>query len=97
MKLKYQESALIYRNLATLLSVSCQVRAKFGACTGAGLNGTLVEAYINVHSHPRMYAFYLEQSAPFRPTTVQMPNLALGETKRLTVVCFGKESFLSIF
>ncbi len=30
--------------VCTLLSVSCQVDAKFGTCTVVGLNGTLVEA-----------------------------------------------------
>jgi hypothetical protein len=40
----------------TLLSVSCQVSAKLGTCTVAGLNGTLVE---NVHIHPRIYVYYL--------------------------------------
>jgi hypothetical protein len=38
--------------LTLLLSVSSQVRAKFGTCTVVGLN-----AYI----HPRMYALYLQQ------------------------------------
>jgi hypothetical protein len=42
------------RNLVfySLLSVSCQVTAKFGTCTVMGLNGTLVEA--------KMFTFTLE-------------------------------------
>ncbi len=70
----------------TLLSVSCQVSAKFGTCTVAGLNGTHVEA--------KMFTVTLQSirilsstSVPFRPTTGQMPNLALHivEMKRITV------------
>jgi hypothetical protein len=46
------------------------ISAKFAICTVVDLNGTLVEAKIRV---------------PVRPTTLQMPNLALTETKRITV------------
>ncbi len=46
-----------------------------------GLNGTLVEAEILTFKCP-MCVF---QRVPFRPTTVQMSNLALIETKRITV------------
>ncbi len=54
--------------------------AKFGTCT---VNGTLVEA--------KMCTFTLESahfiftSVSFTLTTVQVPNLALVETKRITV------------
>jgi hypothetical protein len=68
----------------TLLSVSYQASAKLGTWTVVGLNGTLVEA--------KMFTFSLEcicilssTSVPFRPTTEQMPILALVETKRTTV------------
>jgi hypothetical protein len=47
--------------------------AKFGICTVVGLKKTL---------QVRILA---STSVPFRPTTVQMPNLALIETKRSTV------------
>ncbi len=49
------------------------IRTKFGICTVVGLNRTL---------QVRILA---STSVPFRPTTVQMPNLALIETKRSTV------------
>jgi hypothetical protein len=43
----------------SLLTISCQVCAKFGTCTVVGLNGTLVEG--------RMYAFYLQQVSHLDP------------------------------
>ncbi len=47
------------------------------------LNATLVEAEI---AHEVMQVLILAStSAPFIPTTMQMPNLALVETKRNTV------------
>jgi len=55
--------------------------AKFGTGTGE----TLVEAKM-LHTHYIMYSFLSSTSVPFRPTTVQMPNLALVETKRTTSV-----------
>jgi hypothetical protein len=59
-----------------------QASAKFGTRTVMGLNGTLAEA--------KMFAFILpyptsSTSVSFRPTTEQMPILALVETKRITV------------
>jgi hypothetical protein len=57
--------------------------AKFGTCTVVSVNGTLVEG--------KMCTFTLEPahfiftSVPFTLTTVQVPNLALVETKRITV------------
>ncbi len=66
------------RAVTTLLFVSCQFSVKFGTCTVVGLNGTLAEA--------KMFTFTLECThlsltrVPFRPTTVQMPKLALVET-----------------
>jgi hypothetical protein len=50
-----------------------------------GLNGTLVEASLDTHLGHLHVRFLASTSVPFRPTTVQMPNLALVETKRITV------------
>ncbi len=64
----------------------CQVSAKFGTCNVVGLKRTLVEA--------KLFTFTLEcthsifNKCPIktlRTTTEQMPNLALVETKRITV------------
>ncbi len=48
------------------------------------LNGTLVEAKIRTFKGPRC-VFLASPSVPLRPTTKQMPNLALIKTKRITV------------
>jgi hypothetical protein len=59
--------------------------AKFGIFAGMGLNGTLVGANILTLSQVRILA---ATCVPFRPTMVQMLNLALIETKGITVyVC----------
>jgi hypothetical protein len=59
--------------------------AKFGICTVVDLNGTHLILSSNmqlVHLNVRILA---STSVAFRPTMVQMPNLALIETKRITV------------
>jgi hypothetical protein len=51
-----------------------------------GLNGTLVEAKISVLVGPLNVRFFSFNKFPIlRPTTVQMSNLALIETKRIAV------------
>jgi hypothetical protein len=45
---------------STLVSVSCQVSAKFATCTVMGLNGTLVEVYMITCIHRGKDAFYLQ-------------------------------------
>ncbi len=56
-------------NVIRFVSIS----AKFGIFTVMGLNGTLVEANIRTLSQVRI----LDATCiPFRPTTVQMLNLA---------------------
>jgi hypothetical protein len=73
----------VVRIVGTLLSVSCQVSAKFGNCTVVSLYRRLVEA--------KMFTVTLEcthfifNKCPIS-TTGQMPNLALVETKRITAV-----------
>ena len=59
----------------------------FGICTVVDLNGTLLEAKICTKTHIQVSQVRVlaSTSVPFRPTTVQMPNLALIETKRVTV------------
>jgi hypothetical protein len=61
--------------LTALLSVSCQISAKFGFCTVVDLNGTLVEAKTST-SPPENVRILSSTNVPFRSmTTVQMPNL----------------------
>ncbi len=58
---------------------------KFGICTVAGLNGTLVQDKTRtVHSRVNVNIL-ASSSVPFRPTTLQVPNLALNDTKRIRV------------
>jgi len=71
--------------LTALLSVSCQISAKFGFCTVVDLNGTLVEAKTST-SPPENVRILSSTSVPFRyKTTVKKPYLALVESKRITV------------
>jgi hypothetical protein len=57
--------------------------AKFGICNVVSVNGTLVEdSRVNVH-------ILASTSVPFTLTTVQVPNLALSHTKRITVWKLG--------
>ncbi len=59
------------------------ISAKFGICSVVGLSGALVEANTHLgHLNVRILA---SKSVPLRPMTVQMPNLALMETKLITV------------
>jgi hypothetical protein len=53
-------------------------------CTIVGLNGTLVKAKIRTWDHFNV-SISASTSVLFRPTMVPMPNLALIETKRITV------------
>ncbi len=68
--------------------------AEFDIFAAVGLNGTLVEA--NIHTlDTLMWIFKLQQvSYAFSPATVQMPNLALIGTKRITV--FGTSNIRAI-
>jgi len=52
--------------------------AQFGTCNVVGLNGTLDEAKMFTSFNVRVLSW---TSVPFRPATVQMPNLLLTETK----------------
>jgi hypothetical protein len=56
------------------------ISVKFGICTVLGLNGTLVEA--KIHTWDAVVVYF---SFKMCPTTEQMQNLALIETKRITV------------
>jgi hypothetical protein len=60
------------------------ISAKFGICTIVGLNGTLVKAKIRTWDHLNV-SISASTSVQFRPTMVPMLNLALIETKRITV------------
>ncbi len=42
----------------------------------------------NAHSSAPFVYFSLITSVPFRSMSVQLPNLALIETKRIAVICF---------
>jgi hypothetical protein len=52
-----------------------------------GLNGTLVEAKMHMHLGHLNVRILTSKSVLFRPTTVQMPNIAQIETKRIKVYC----------
>jgi hypothetical protein len=58
------------------------IRAKFGICTVVGLSGTKTLKLKCAHN-VRILA---SKSVPFRTTPVQLPNLALIETKRITAL-----------
>ncbi len=58
------------------------VNVKFGACTVVGIMGHLQKLKC---IHSRIFAFYLQQVSHLYPVTVQMLNVALIETKRITV------------
>jgi hypothetical protein len=68
----------------TVIRFMCvSVSAKFGTCTVMSVNGALVEdkcidSRVNVH-------ILASKNDPFTLTTVQVPNLALTHTKRITV------------
>ncbi len=66
----------------TVIRFVC-VSAKFGTCTVESVNGTLVSLKC-AHS-PWNQRILSSTSVPFTVTTVQVPNLALTHTKRLTV------------
>ncbi len=54
--------------------------AKFGTCTVVVLNGTLI-VKAKLFTLPLNVRILSSTSVPFRPTKVQMPNLALVETR----------------
>jgi hypothetical protein len=61
----------------------CQVSAKLGTCAVVGRKEHLLKLKC---SHSPLYVHILSSaSVLFGPTTVQRPNLALVETKRITV------------
>jgi hypothetical protein len=60
------------------------ISVKFGNCTGVVLNGTHDEPKIRLFKCPKC-VFLASPSVPFRPTMVQVPNLALIEIKPITV------------
>jgi hypothetical protein len=60
------------------------IRDNFVICPIVGLNGTLVETKIRTFKCPQVLVLP-KTSVPFRPTTVQMLNLARIETKWNTV------------
>jgi hypothetical protein len=53
----------------------------------------LVEVKIRTFKCPKCI-FLASTSVPFRPTTVQTPNLILIETKRITVLRIGKVKYV---
>ncbi len=59
------------------------IRAKFDICTVVGLNGHLLKIKC-VHSWVNV-TILASKSVPFGPTKVQVKNLALTDTKRITV------------
>jgi hypothetical protein len=67
-----------------------RVSAKFGTCTAVRVHGTIVDAKC-AHS-PLNLGILSSTSVPCTLTTVQLPNLALVETKRITVYSFTKIS-----
>ncbi len=79
---RLQKKKLFYWQLSYIViryvSITWHCIAKFGIFTAAGLNGALVKA--EVFGTLECAHF----SVPFRPTKVQMPNLALIETKWIT-------------
>ncbi len=56
---------------------------KLGTCTVVSVKGTLVEA--KMCTFTLEYTHLSSTSVTFTLTTVQLPNLALVETKRITV------------
>jgi hypothetical protein len=60
-----------------------QVSAKFGTCTVVSINGTLVGD--KMHRFDGECAHFSFNSVSFTLTTVQVTNLALTRTKRITV------------
>ncbi len=82
----------MYSNLSYLVLLFCTVirfvsiSAKYGICTVVSLNGTLVEVKIRTWELGHLNVYILAStSVPFWPTTMQMPNFALTETKRITL------------
>jgi hypothetical protein len=67
------------------------INAKFGICTVLGLNKTLVAVNIRTYCVPSAYFSFSNC-----PMTVQLPNLTLIETKRITV-CTPKKNQRSSF
>ncbi len=59
------------------------VSAKFGTCTVMSVNGALVED--KIRRFKGECAHFSFKNFPFTLTTVQVPNLALTHTKRITV------------
>ncbi len=70
---------------SSMLHCFVSMSTRFGNCTVVGLNGTLVEAKICTDLGHLNVRILVLTSFLFRPTTVQMENLALTETKRITV------------
>ncbi len=67
--------------LCTLILFVSILSAKFGICTVVVRNRALIEAQLRTSSVPSVS--FIFNKCP-RPTTVQMPNSALIETKRIT-------------
>ncbi len=75
----------LFNFYGALLSISCQVSAKLGTCTVIGLNEPHLLKVKCLHS-PSSVSILSSTSVPLRPTTtVQLQNLALVETKRITL------------
>jgi hypothetical protein len=74
----------IARTENALFSVSCELaNAKFGTCTvGVSVNGILIED--KMRRFKGECAQFSFNKSPFILTTVQVPNLALTHTKRIT-------------
>jgi hypothetical protein len=73
-------SAVLGRNVIRLALTS----AKFVSYTVVGLNGTAVEGLKLKYAVETFECAYLAStSVPYRHTTLQIPNLAFIETKRI--------------
>ncbi len=79
-RLKHNCLPYIHYTVIRFVSIS----AKFAICTVVGLNETIVEAKLHTWRHLNV-RILASRSVPFRPTTNQMPNIALVETKEITV------------
>ncbi len=61
------------------------ISAKFGICTGLGSKWDTFFELKNAHMQVSKVRILASTSVYFGPTTVQMPNLALLETKWIAV------------
>ncbi len=101
----------MYNNLSYFVLLFCTVirfvsiSTKFGICNVVSLNGTIVAVKIRTWEWVHLNVHILASTSVLLwPTTMQMPNFALIETKRITVrashswdLSFSSTLFLRFF